>query len=77
MNRVTITDSELIIERAEKEIVVNAPYFNNRLERVDRVIRYKGGDSPELVIEEGGRRVCGIFGPLAQERFRKLLMINI
>lgn len=77
MNRVTITDSELIIERVEKEIVVNAPYINNKLEIVNRVIKYRSGDCPELIVEEDGHLVCGMNGPLAQDKFRRLLMINI
>ncbi len=77
MNEVVFTQEELVIARRDKEIVIHAPYFNAKLEAVDRVIRYRNSHRTSLVVEENGKPVCGMSGKAATERLKQFLLTNI
>jgi len=77
MSEVIFTESELLISRRDKAIPIHAPYFNTKLEPVDRVIRFRNGERATLVVEENGKPVCGMSGPMAQEKLKQFLLTNI
>lgn len=52
---------------------ISAPRIGSDAKIIDRQIYYLKGPRPELRIEENGRPICGIIGPLAKSRLRILL----
>ncbi len=70
----TILDKKApVVERTTRRITITAPYFNNNMEQVDRVIYYYRGKRPRIIIVENGKPVFGISGKLATKRIKELL----
>lgn len=73
MSKVTLDKDELVIDKTSRRITITAPYFNEKLERVDRIIYYYNGDRPRLVVEDNGKPVFGLTGPMALKKIKELL----
>ncbi len=77
MSEIIFTEEGIEISRRDKEVLIHAPYFNDRLDAVKRVIRYRGGLRPTLMVEENGKPVCGMSGQIAKDKLKDFLLTNI
>lgn len=77
MSEVFFTETELVVSRRDREIVIHAPYFNTKLEPVKRVIRFRNSERASLVVEEDGKPVCGMSGQMAKDKLKRFLLTNI